>query len=390
MMILMTCKNTIFVAVLLLFGAAFCSADLLRPSSLIQYGDNIDRERLVLLEDRQVIRLTDKYSAQGTYVIRNSGEAYQATLGVLFYNIGGWPSPSEMGINFTVDGRQVQYTESRYLQRFVMGETDMRIASETTAVSTMWALIDVPFQENDTVTIQVQFQTSFSSQPLSDSNVSYNILAEPVPSTSYEVAAFANIDYWKEPTEFSLEIINESEMDSFIEEAWIKNMQFFHASDSGKNISMNNYLQNMQNTETDLIQIQRLSDNTVKIDFTEKFTDNYRRSFFIDFGYWEIGPGEYMKWSMGEFAFWDNNGNITPRELAPYELVFLTNSQLRIMRNVFYARHGFVFNSTDLQDMFNKLEGLYRPNPDFTEDMLTETDRANIATIQRLEALAGD
>jgi hypothetical protein len=57
------------------------------------------------------------------------------------------------------------------------------------------------------------------------------------------------------------------------------------------------------------------------------------------------------------------------------------------MRNAFYAQYGYIFDSKDLQNMFEDVS-IYTPNPDFHEDMLTEIDRANIETIRRLEELS--
>ena len=124
-MVLITTKRTILILILSLFGITPCLASNMFPSGLIQYGNNIDYEWLELLEVRQIVRFTGGlgYSITGIYTIRNSGEAYQATLGILFVNTGGWEAPSEMGINFTVDGRQVQFTERVVPGRFVMEET---------------------------------------------------------------------------------------------------------------------------------------------------------------------------------------------------------------------------------------------------------------------------
>ena len=236
------------------------------------------------------------------------------------------------------------------------------------------------FPENSTVTIQVQYQASPSAMPYGYSAVHYNETFETIP--------LVKIGRWRGPTEFSLEIINESQGDNSIETCWIGNIRFFHAVNSQMDINMRNHLLGLQSLETDLMRIQRPTGNSVKIYFTEQFMNNYHRSFSIEIGFWEDAWYRIIEWSPEGFVF--AGCNITQRELAPYELVFLTNNQLRVIRNAFYARHGFVFNSTDLQDMFGGLEYYYPPNPDFTEDMLTETDRANIATIQRLEALAGE
>lgn len=70
--------------------------------------------------------------------------------------------------------------------------------------------------------------------------------------------------------------------------------------------------------------------------------------------------------------------------IARDHLSFFTKDELRIMRNAFYARHGYVFKSTDLKDYFAGMEW-YRPNYLFTEDMLTIDERKNIELIMREE-----
>ena len=374
----LTIKRLLLIMVLSLFGIVPCSASLY-PIGLIQYGNNIDYERLELLETRLVVRLLGYvgYSMNRNYTIRNSGEAYQATLGILFVNTGGWGDPSEMGINFTVDGGQVQYTERVEARRFVMGETIQELESP---INTAWALIDVLFPENSTVTIQVQYQTSYSGHSMDSAEVHYNRF--------FEWGMPANINYWKGSPEFSLQIINESPSIGLMEGIWVGNMQFSHVVNSNISVNMRDYLLGLKNLETNLMRIQRPTGNSVRIYFSEQFINTYRRSFSISVGFWEDGWFPFREWSPEGFVFMHNN--ITQREFAPYELVFLTNNQLRVLRNAFFARHGFMFRSEDLQSIFSSVRNIIPPNPNFHEGLLTDIDRANIAIIQRLEALAGD
>ena len=123
--VLITGERMFFFVTLFFISTALYSQSELYPSGLIQYGENIDDQRLELLEDRQVIRLIDfsAYSMDSTYIIRNSGEAYQTTLGIMFVEGPGEPpNPSKMGLSFTVDGIQMQYTERNDFLRFVMSD----------------------------------------------------------------------------------------------------------------------------------------------------------------------------------------------------------------------------------------------------------------------------
>ena len=66
------------------------------------------------------------------------------------------------------------------------------------------------------------------------------------------------------------------------------------------------------------------------------------------------------------------------------DLEDLDKVQLRIMRNAVYARHGRMFQSEDLQTLFNECSW-YTKNPEYTDGFLTETDRYNISLIQKYE-----
>jgi hypothetical protein len=145
----------------------------------------------------------------------------------------------------------------------------------------------------------------------------------------------------------------------------------------------------------DLFTIQKTDGNTWEIEFTRRFVDAHRSNliFDIEWGKWGRTGGFYN-------PLWENRGFVFNSEesIAPYQYIFLTNRQLQVIRNAYYARHGYMFKNVALGRMYDN-GGLssrnfgnihYRENPSFTEAMLTETDRANIAIIQRLEALAGD
>ena len=206
-----------------------------------------------------------------------------------------------------------------------------------------------------------------------------------------------NLSYWKGKPKFSVEIINEYMIDRSMEGYWISNISFGSIDGSLDSLKMNQYLLELQELQTNLMHIRRGNNGRViRLDFTEEFMDNYSRRFTINFRFWTAELSAYISYNNTTMEiylmFLENNNNISVRELYPYELIFLTNNQLRIIRNVFYARHGFIFKARDLQEIFERFWsfGQPEPNPNFTEDMLTDIDRANITTIQRLEALAGD
>jgi len=372
----------------LLAAVFFINAAIVFPfvnsSGLVQYGEDIDRERLELLEDRQTVRFAGDgfYTTASTYIIRNGGEEYKATLGILFEKAQDqFPFfPTRDGnVQFFVGNNQVQHYEILTANGFAMGS----IKIDLIQMSTSWALIDVVFPQNSTVEIRVQYRATFFAQ---GDNIwmSYNSR-----NTFYQ-----GFSYWKGTPKFSMEIVNVFNHQADVEAKWISSIEFSHTEDRNKNIDTREYLQELQSLETDLMSIQRPNGNTIRIDFTEEFMKNYRRSFIIQTREWVPGPNAYFRQNYPEreiiLWFLGTNSNISQRILSPYELIFLTNNQLRIMRNLFFARHGFIFQSKELQYVFNSLEYFYSPNPNFHESMLTDAERANIAIIQRLEALVGE
>ena len=70
--------------------------------------------------------------------------------------------------------------------------------------------------------------------------------------------------------------------------------------------------------------------------------------------------------------------------LSTADLKGMDKAQLRLLRNAVYARHGRMFASADLQALFGG-QIWYKPNPGYSDDLLTDTDRANIALILEFE-----
>jgi hypothetical protein len=57
---------------------------------------------------------------------------------------------------------------------------------------------------------------------------------------------------------------------------------------------------------------------------------------------------------------------------------------LRVLRNEIYARHGRVFKDKELQKYF-EAQSWYQPNPEFKDEMLSETEAKNLAIIKEVE-----
>jgi hypothetical protein len=74
--------------------------------------------------------------------------------------------------------------------------------------------------------------------------------------------------------------------------------------------------------------------------------------------------------------------------LAADDLASLSPTELRILRNVVYARYGRTFQNAELQNYFTN-RPWYRPRSDFNEKMLTAGDIANAELIKSYEGGGG-
>ena len=70
--------------------------------------------------------------------------------------------------------------------------------------------------------------------------------------------------------------------------------------------------------------------------------------------------------------------------LTESDLAGLSTPVLRRLRNAVYARHGRTFNTPELQRYFDS-RPWYRPRPDYSDQDLSPTDRANVRLIQSME-----
>lgn len=62
----------------------------------------------------------------------------------------------------------------------------------------------------------------------------------------------------------------------------------------------------------------------------------------------------------------------------------MSKKDLRLLRNLFYAKHGYIFNSDDLQMIFQRFDW-YKPNAKFSEDVFSNYEKAEIKSIRNRE-----
>ncbi|MDR2809426.1 MAG: YARHG domain-containing protein, partial [Tannerellaceae bacterium] len=73
--------------------------------------------------------------------------------------------------------------------------------------------------------------------------------------------------------------------------------------------------------------------------------------------------------------------------LAENDLRGLSKAQLRILRNEIYARHGYIFQSKDLQEYFSQ-QSWYQPRSRDVTHLLTATEKKNVEFIKIYETSA--
>jgi hypothetical protein len=72
------------------------------------------------------------------------------------------------------------------------------------------------------------------------------------------------------------------------------------------------------------------------------------------------------------------------RYLSQSDVSNLSKSELRLMRNGIFARHGYRFKSSDLRNYFSQ-QPWYQPNPNFHNGMLSEIENHNVKMIKGFE-----
>lgn len=73
--------------------------------------------------------------------------------------------------------------------------------------------------------------------------------------------------------------------------------------------------------------------------------------------------------------------------LTEKDLAELGLAELRVLRNIIFARHGRMFESPGLQRYFSS-RSWYKANAAYTDDLLTDADRANLAVLAAAERQA--
>ena len=73
------------------------------------------------------------------------------------------------------------------------------------------------------------------------------------------------------------------------------------------------------------------------------------------------------------------------RDLTEGEILKMTKSDLKIMRNEVFARYGFVFQQGGEMDTYFRKQEWYRPQHKNVDNYLTAVERRNVTLIQKVE-----
>lgn len=79
-----------------------------------------------------------------------------------------------------------------------------------------------------------------------------------------------------------------------------------------------------------------------------------------------------------------NEKNLRKEKIESREIFYLTNNQLSLLRNSFYAMHGYDFKNQTYKSFFSNYKW-YNVTPNFSESDFNEIEKKNIAIIKELE-----
>jgi hypothetical protein len=79
-----------------------------------------------------------------------------------------------------------------------------------------------------------------------------------------------------------------------------------------------------------------------------------------------------------------DNPALLDRPLTTQQLKDMSARDLRLLRNMIYARRGRPFKGKDMREYFSRMEW-YKPDPKYTEARLTRIDHRNIKVVQSVE-----
>lgn len=337
--------------------------DMYMIGGLTSYPDGKPIEGITLTNEtvKIVMIKDDTYLNNTKYVFTNTVGDRKCQMCIsLVSTVQGGEIAIPKNIQFTVNGKIVPYKVTKSINDRDYWKVDY------------WYYIDVEFISG----AATEITTSYSSYLLTG-----------VRGMIIRCAINGSYPDWSDNATYTVYL--EHEMEDYY---WISNIAFVDRVDNTKSCDLNKDLQKLDKLETDGYTIHKLGDGKWKIDFNQSFIKQYNDEFYIKildtytpYSYFDLYPKTGVR-----LSYLDTDAsNISGRILGRYELMFLTNTQLKIMRNAFYARYGYIFKDAYLNNFFHvECDNIkYKENPNFKESMLNDVERFNAATIKKLEAL---
>jgi hypothetical protein len=351
--------------------------DYYQVSNLIQYPLEEYHDQLILTKEHVSISL---YHVEiiAEYTIKNTGDTCEASLSIASFPESRFSSLSQIPENFRwfINNEEYEY-------HVVEGEALLGSADNDNQfhLPVSWVIANYTFPANSETIVRIQY---------SNQKGPYSYQREP-GMVYNEFPDFYTTMRWKSTPEFSIEINNSFIMEGDpAENFWIADIVFPAKKEIDiPHLYLSLYLITLQDLKDELFTIEKISHTKWRIHFTQKYSELYERGFTILTRSWESGNifCEVYARDLSLTRLYDLQKDklsfISKRELGPYEFIFLTNKQLAIMRNAFYAQYGYVFTSETMKNAFSKnIADTY-----YNEGRLTEIDKTNIETIQKLERM---
>ncbi len=108
---------------------------------------------------------------------------------------------------------------------------------------------------------------------------------------------------------------------------------------------------------------------------------------FIDYAYMTGFSFKFYN-SINSVYYYANGTDYSKTLFDKSDLIFMTPYQLSILRNGFYACHGYDFKNKEFKEIYkNPFTGKYQVNPNFSESDFNEIERKNIELIREIENL---
>jgi hypothetical protein len=338
------------------------------PSSLIKVGEQkfhmSDNPPDISMESEHVIITmhNDYYSVDATFYFYNGGSEVTVLIGFPDTNgtsrSDGLKYPDLDSFKTYVDGNQVPY---------VSGEDDIDLSESydiDRGAPSGWNVKEVHFNKSQRRTTRVTYNASygFANAGLSCGHDAY---------LGYIYGTGRN---WKDSIG---EIIVDCDL-SDSPDICIRSISFngdATEDNCGKPQSPSNF--KMEWFTKDTLRLTAFNVDP-KADYEELSLEMH------DYG--EVHENVYSYFADDFPATKETYRLINQKAIDKTDLRLLSSDQLRIKRNDFFAVHGRVFRSPDLQSYYKSIPS-YKPNHDYTDSLLTDSELHSIDEIIQEEKL---